>query len=81
MQFSNGWLYLFKQRHNLKCFKSYEEQEDADDEGARAAMPRFWQLAAQYSLADIFNADEFGLCYSAAPKSTIGQTPSAGPQS
>ena len=63
---------MFKQQHNLKCYKSHEELGDADDEGARAALPRFWQLAAQYSLADIFNADEFGRCYSAAPKSTIG---------
>ena len=72
MQFRNGQLYSFKQRHNLKCYKSHEEQGDADDEGARAALPRFWQLAARYSLADIFNADGFGLCNSAAPKSTIG---------
>ncbi len=72
MQFSNGWLYLLKQRQNFKCYKSHGDQGDADDAGACAALPRLRQLAAQYSLADIFNADEFGLCYSAAPKSTIG---------
>ena len=78
MQFSNGWLHLFKQRHNFKCYKPHGEQGDAGDEGARAPLPRLGQLAAQYSLADIFNADEFGLCYSAAPRSTIdlGRPPS-----
>ena len=78
LAFSNGWLHLFKKRNGFKCYKSHGEQADADHDGARAALPRLRQLTAQYALKDIYNADEFGLFYSAAPKSTIGKQPLPG---
>ena len=76
--FSNGWLYAFKQRHNLKCHKSHGELGDADHEGAAIALPELRLLAQQFHLRDIFNADEFGLYYSASPTQTIGPGPIPG---
>ncbi len=69
MQFRNFWLHSFKQHHNFKRYKSQWKQDEADNKWESSALPRLRQLAAQYSLVDILNADKFGLCYSATPKS------------
>ena len=58
----------------VKWNKSFVEQGDADHRGAAEALPRLQQLTRQHNLNDIWNAEEFGLYYSAAPKSTIGPT-------
>ena len=43
-----------------------------DHSGSNAAQPRLRQLTSQYVLNDIFNVDEFGLFYTAAPTKTMG---------
>jgi len=76
--FSNGWIHSFKKRHNFSCHKSHGEEADADRAGAMTALPYLRHLTSQYHLNDIFNADEFGLYYTAAPTSTIGPGPLLG---
>ena len=69
--FSNGWLHAFKKRYNLKQYSCHGEAGDADVEGANAALPGLRQLTSQYCISNIFNADEFGLFYTAAPRKSI----------
>lgn len=71
LKFSNRQLALCKKRHNCKCFKSHGESF-ADDVATREALPRLQELCKNYNVNDIYNADEFGLAYSAALKSTVG---------
>ena len=81
LKFSNGWLHAFNNRHKFKSYNSHGEMGDADQRGADAALPELRQLASQYALNDIFNADEFGLFYAAAPTKTIGPAPLPGKKS
>lgn len=74
-KFSQGWLYRFKLRHNFKRYRSHGKESAADLEGATAALPHLRELAAQYELVDVCNADEFGLYYTATPTSAVGPAP------
>ena len=76
--FSNGWLYAFKKRHGFRSYRSHGESGDADVAGADAPLPRLRQLASQYPLNDVFNADEFGLAYTTSPNRTVGPGPLPG---
>ena len=78
LSFSNGWLQFFKKRHGLRFYNSYGEVGDSDGHAAVTALPRLRQIARQYTLNDIFNADEFALYYTAAPSSRIGPAPLLG---
>ena len=78
LTFSRGWLQKFQKRHNFRSHLSHGESGDADHQGAVEALPYLRRLAAQFSLCDVFNADEFGLYYSTAPTRTIGPGPLKG---
>ena len=54
----------------FKCYKSHSEVGDAYHIGAEAALPGLREVASLYKLNDIFNADEFGLFYTAPPTKT-----------
>ena len=70
--FSNGWLDRFKKRNGFKSFMSHGEGADADEPAISQELPSLRQKTAQYAVNDIFNADEFGLFYQAAPIRTVG---------
>ena len=70
--FSNGWLDRFKKRNGFKSFMSHGESADAYEFAISQELPFKCQKASEYALNDIFNADEFGLFYQAAPIRTIG---------
>lgn len=70
--FTNGWIHSFKRRNGLKAYKSHGESGDADHDAAVSALPDIRRLVSEFSPNDVFNADEFGLYYSNAPRSTIG---------
>ena len=46
---------------------SHGEGADADESAIGQELPFYRQEASQYALNDIFNGDEFGLLYQAAP--------------
>lgn len=64
IEFSNGWLHKFQQRHTLKSFKSHGESGSADLQALEHAMPQLQNVIAGYDLANIYNMDETGtVCF------------------
>lgn len=57
---------------------SHGESGDADIKGAREALPELRRLASEYRPSDVFNVDECGLYYTAAPTKTVGPAPLPG---
>ena len=51
---------------------SHGEGVYGDESVVSQELPFLHQKTSQYALNDIFNADEFGLFYQAAPIRTIG---------
>lgn len=72
LRFSKAWLFLFKQRNDFKMYRSHGESGDADEEAIREEVPLLHKMLSAFEAKDIFNADEFGLFYRQAPKTTIG---------
>ena len=72
LTFIQGWLCKFNKRHDFKSHKSHGEEGDADAQETAAALPMLQALASQYAPCDIFNADEFGLNFTAASRQTPG---------
>lgn len=77
-KFSKGWLYDFQRRWKIKARKAYGEAGDADDEGIANSITGLQQMVSEYSMADIWNADETGLNYSMPPDRTISERPMPG---
>ena len=69
---TNGWLYRWKARYNIKYKKAYGEKNDADLESANT-----WTATVLSEILDnleprnIYNADETGIYYRALPDGTL----------
>ena len=84
---SHGWLERLKLRHSIKFIKVSGEQATGNQVGAENWIKNVLPgLIEDYDLNDIFNADETGLFYKAAPSGTLavagsdpigGKTPKA----
>lgn len=71
---SNGWLYRWQKRENVKITKLHGESSSADIEGAEDFIEKVLpSIIENYSIENIFNADECGLFYKALPSSTLGR--------
>jgi hypothetical protein len=69
---SHGWLERLKARHNIKFIKVSGEQVSADKAGAENWINNVLSgMIEGYDLNDVFNADETGLYYKAAPSGTL----------
>ena len=79
---SHGWLERLKSRHIIKFIKVSGERGAADRVGAENWIKNVLPgLTEGYDLNDIFNADETGLFYKAAPSGTLavaGSDPTGG---
>ncbi len=64
MKFNHGWLYKFQKRHNFKCYRSFGEDNDADETKISNRLTVIRSILSQYAASDIWDADEFGLFYS-----------------
>ncbi len=71
MNFSNGWLYKFQKRHNFKCYRSFGEDNDADETEISNRLAVIHASLSKYAVSDIWNADEFGLFYSIPLRQTF----------
>ena len=71
LKFSNGWLHNFQKRNKLRALKCYGESGDADLHAVRREILHLRNSVGRYKLSDVFNADEFGHFYNAAPDRTI----------
>ena len=68
---SNGWLYRWKERHNLSYKKMHGESADADLKSAEKWLSDVLpNLIQDWSPEDIYNCDETGLFYRALPDGT-----------
>ncbi|CAF1455089.1 unnamed protein product [Adineta ricciae] len=69
---SHGWLERLKSRHSIKFIKVSGEQASADQAGAKNWIDNvLLGVIEGYDLNDVFNADETGLYYKAAPSGTL----------
>ncbi len=69
---TDGWLSRWKVRHNIKFKKHHGEKGSADvlkaEEWLSNQLPK---LLTEYSLEDVYNADETGLYYRATPDGSL----------
>lgn len=70
LRFSNGLLQNFQKRNNLRLM-CHGESGDADVVSIERELSHIKNVIAQFTLEDVFNADEFGYCYRQTPERTI----------
>lgn len=63
LNFSNGWLVSFKERHGLAGLKTKAKEKEL----VERSLPDLQQLTAMYQPRDVYNFDEFGLFYDLPP--------------
>ena len=70
---SDGWLWRFKQRHNIRLQRPHRESGAADQQGIDTACTVIGKIITElnYQLADVYNMDETGLYYCAKPSKTL----------
>src|SRR4051794_13530505 len=56
--FSNGWLYKFKQRNNIRRYHIHGESESAPLASLPEERTKLQQLLSRYTLDQIYNIDE-----------------------
>lgn len=78
LTFSNGWLDKFKQRMDLREYKSHGEAGSAAKPNVDAAILRIRTITDKYHPDDIFNFDESGLNYRMPPDHGLAQQQSSG---
>ena len=71
---SDGWLWRFRQRHNIKLQRPRGGSGAADQQGIETACTVIGKIITQlnYQLADVYNMDETGLYYHANLKLSSG---------
>jgi hypothetical protein len=69
-QFSNGWLYGFQSRRNIRRNTQYGEAGSLSQDAAKE-MLRICQALSMYAPQDIFNCDETGLYWKMIPDSSL----------
>ena len=70
-QYSSGWLYRFKSRHNIKQRVIHGEAASASLEEVELARNDLKRVLSDYSLNQIYNMDETALFYDLTPNKTL----------
>ncbi|CAB4382397.1 unnamed protein product [Rhizophagus irregularis] len=63
LSFSNGWLYKFKKRNNIRKYRILRELGSAPLASLPEERARLQEVLGRYSLDCIYNIDEMGLFY------------------
>ncbi|CAG8452718.1 16651_t:CDS:2 [Gigaspora rosea] len=63
LEFSQGWLYKFKNRPGLGRVKKHREDALVDEDFIANAISKLKELLGHYDLKDIYNMDETRLFY------------------
>ena len=68
-----GLLRNFCERHGIRCKRAYGEGDSVDPEAVKKSMEDVIQSIkdGNYSLGDIYNADETGLFFRMSPLKTL----------
>ncbi|GET00208.1 tigger transposable element-derived protein 6-like [Rhizophagus clarus] len=76
--FSNGWIEKFKRRNNIHCYRLHGEANSAPLETLFEERRKLQTILQDYTLDNIFNADETGLFFHMAPNQTLASAPTPG---
>lgn len=78
--YSNGWLYGFKNRHDISLHSIHGEGDSTSPEQVADGRRLMIDLLSkhEYSLRDIYNMDETGLFYRLQPNKTLATKPVKG---
>ncbi len=68
---SKGFIQRFSERHNLKCITLHGEKQSADTDAVEPFLAEMAEIQKEYSLDQIYNADESGLIYKSLPNTTL----------
>ena len=68
---SNGWLTKWKDRYNIKQFKTPGESADVCQQVVSEYKDRLPSIIGNYDPQDIFNCDEAGVFYRSLPDKTL----------
>ncbi|CAG8600923.1 1672_t:CDS:2, partial [Scutellospora calospora] len=71
LKFSNGWIHKFKRRNNLRNFRLHGESNSAPLSLLPEYKKKLHDLIENYTLDNVFNADETGLFFRMAPDQTL----------
>lgn len=77
-QCSNGWIYKFKVRHQLKSYRLHGEAASVSPEDVAAARSRLQKLSKEFKPEDIYNLDESGLFYWMPPDRSLASKQMSG---
>ena len=75
---SNRWIHKFKNRNSFKRCRLFVESGDKKIEAITCKLPELRKRILEYSINDVFNADEFTFFYKLAPDSSIAPSRLAG---
>lgn len=78
ISFSNGWIEKFKKRNNIRSYHLHGEANSAPLETLSEERKKLQAVLQDYTLDNIFNADETGLFYRMAPNQTLASAPIPG---
>ncbi len=71
LKFSNSWLQKLKIRNYFKCYRSHGESGNVDLNIINSELPVLQETIKNYSMEDIWNADEFAIFYQMPSRDTI----------
>jgi Tc5 transposase DNA-binding domain len=78
ISFSNGWIEKFKRRNNIRSYRLHGEANSAPLETLAEERKKLQTILQDYTLDNIFNADETGLFFRMAPNQTLASTSTSG---
>ncbi|GET03376.1 tigger transposable element-derived protein 6-like [Rhizophagus clarus] len=76
--FSNGWIEKFKRCNNIRCYRLHGEANSAPLETLFEKRRKLQTILQDYTLDNIFNANETGLFFRMAPNQTLTSAPTPG---
>lgn len=75
---SDGWLFRFRQRNDLRVYRRRGELDSVDKSQLPQQRIELQQILSQYELSDIYNCDETALFWKAEPNHTLAHAPISG---
>ncbi|CAG8655177.1 10866_t:CDS:2, partial [Dentiscutata heterogama] len=78
LKFSNSWINKFKKRNHLQNFRLHSEAESAPIESLPEFRQELWEIIQEYTLDNVYNANETSLFYRLAPYQTLASKPCSG---
>jgi len=68
---SKGFIQRFCERYNIKNIRLHGEKQSADTDAVEPFLIKMAEIQKEYSLNQIYNADESGLIYKSLPNTTL----------